>query len=169
MRMPPIGGRAGAAALVTAGFLAACLAPVSLGAPATVPNPCQAVPGGVIAAAFGLAQPPPSTLSTVTNASTCSYKHGVLTVSVGYTAITNPAAPLKVGKVSGLPNGLYETYSGSTQSEVTFFRGAASNGLYAVVRNFARMPRAKLEKIARALYAGLGSADGGPSGGTIVP
>jgi hypothetical protein len=145
--------------------LCALLAPTAL---ADLPNPCQAVPAGVVASALGLQQPPTSTLATVTNASTCSFKGGMLTVSVGYTALTNPAPPLKETKVPGLPNGIYETYRGSTQTQVTFFKGTAASGLYAVIRSFGHIPKLKLEKVAKALYAGLGDASGGGGGGTLV-
>jgi hypothetical protein len=143
--------------------------PAALGARASLPDPCQIVPQPLIASAFGVKKAPPSTSTAVINATTCSYKGGMLTISVGYTALTNPATPLKTKKVPGLPNGLYETYAGTTQTGVTFFKGTAATGLYGVVRNFGRIPEKKLEKIAKALYRGSGPASGGAAGGTLVP
>jgi hypothetical protein len=160
---------AGVACLVGAAYVVLSGVPVASGARTAVPDPCQIVPKSLIAAAFGAKNAPPSTSTAVLNATTCSYKHGLLTISIGYTALTNPAAPLKTKKVAGLPHGLYETYSGTTQTAVTFINGTAATGLYGVVRNFGRIPEKKLEKIAKALSHGAGSATGGASGGTLVP
>jgi hypothetical protein len=158
--------RLGAAALVLAGCL---LAAPALAAGATPANPCELVPASVIARAFGVKKPPASTLSSVTNASTCSYKGGLLTVSVGSTALTNTATPLKESKVPGLANGIYETYEGSSQTEVTFYRGSANSGLYAVVRNFGHISGAKLAAVARALSTALASAGSAGPGGALLP
>jgi hypothetical protein len=140
-----------------------------LAAPTDLPDPCTVVPSALIASAMGLKKAPPATLSTVTNVSTCAYKGGLLTISVGYTALTNPTPPATLSKVAGLPNGRYETYTGSTQTEVTFVKGTTATGLYAVVRNFGRIPKKKLVKIAEALYKGLGSATGSGKGSGLVP
>ena len=104
----------------------------------------------------GSRQAPASTSTAVINATTCSYKGGLLTISVGYTAITNPAPPSSVVKVAGLPNGQYETYAGSKASELTFFKGTAASGTYVVIRNYARIPQKKLVKIAKTLYGRIG-------------
>ena len=164
---PSLRASSGAAALMLASCLLA--APAALAARATLPNPCEVVPSGLVAAAFGVKKAPASTLSAVTNASTCSYKGGLLTVSVGSTALTNTATPLKETKVPGLTNGIYETYKDSTQTEVTFYRGSATNGLYAVVRNFGHISGPKLEAIAKAVSTALGSAGASGPGGTLLP
>lgn len=157
----------GTAALALAGCLFA--APAGLAARAAPPNACQLVGSSIIAAAFGVKKAPASTLSTITNASTCSYKGGLLTVSVGSTALTNTATALKTTKVPGLANGAYETYQGSSQTEVTFYRGSAAAGVYAVVRNFAHIPAPKLEAVAKALSTALATAGGNGSGGALLP
>ena len=158
--------RSGAAALALAGCL---LAVPALAAGAAPANTCALVPASVIATAFGVKKAPASTLSSVTNASTCAYKGGLLTVSVGSTALTNTATPLKETKVPGLTNGIYETYKGSSQTEVTFYRGSATSGLYAVVRNFGHITGPKLEAVAKALSTALGSASSTGPGGTLLP
>jgi hypothetical protein len=132
-----------------------------------LPDPCQLVPSALVASAFGTRHAPASSSTAVTNASTCSYKAGQLTVSIGYTALTNPAAPAKVTKVGGLPAGQYETYAGTKASQLTFIKGAAANGIYVVIRNYGRIPLKKLVKIAKAVNAGL--AGGGSSTGTLIP
>ena len=156
----------GAAALALAGCLLAAPALAAGAAPATT---CALVPASVIAKAFGVKTAPASSVSSVTNASTCSYKGGLLTVSVGSTALTNTATPLKESKVPGLANGTYETYKGSSQTEVTFYRGSATTGLYAVVRNFGHISGPKLEAVARALSTALASAGSAGPGGTLLP
>ena len=103
-------------------------------------------------------------LSSVPNVSTCSYADGSLSISVGTTTIANPALPLKVVTVPGLPTGTYKTYKGSTQTEIVFFKGSAATGTYGVVRNFVKIKQAKLKTIAIALYKGIsGPAAGGAS------
>jgi hypothetical protein len=101
---------------------------------ADVANPCQILPPSAIAAAFGVAHAPASTETTVTNVSTCSFKAGLLTISIGNTALTNPAAPLSTAKVAGIPSGLYETF-GAKASQLTFNKGGAATGIYVVIRN----------------------------------
>jgi hypothetical protein len=133
-----------------------------------LPNPCQLVPNGVIDSALGLKKPPAMLPSMTTNVSTCSYKGGLLTVAVGYTALTNPVPPATITTVPELANGNYETFRGTTQTEVTFFVGSASSGLYAVIRNFAKIPKKKLEKIAVALQKALGGTTGAP-GTALIP
>ena len=120
------------------------------------PDPCSLVPAAVIASAFG-SKLPPSTTSVTPDASTCSYKNGQLTIEVGSTALTNPATPFKTVKVAGLPHGLYETYAHTTQSQIVFYEGTAATGTYAVLRNYARIPKAKLIKVAKALNTALKS------------
>ena len=138
-------------------------------ASAPLPGACGLVSSSLIASALGTKKPPAGTLATVTNASTCSYNN-VLTISVGYTALTNPAAPATQTKIAGIPNGIYETYSGSTQTQITFFKGAAATGVYCVVRNFGRIPKQKLIKVAKALSKAVGSSAGGSTpGGSLIP
>ena len=90
-------------------------------------NPCQILLPAAIAAAFGVAHAPASTMTTVTNVSTCSFNAGLLTISIGYTALTNPAPPLSTMKVPGITSGLYETF-GAKASQLTFDKGAPPPG-----------------------------------------
>jgi hypothetical protein len=161
--------RALAAAGATGAGLLLC--PAGLGASAALPNPCTAVPDTSIAALLGMKTPPPSTLSTVLNMQRCNYEGVKLTVQVGYTVMVNPAAPAKVTNVPGLPHGIYKTYRGSTWSEVSFYVGSAAKGTYGVVSNFGKIRRAKLEKIAKLLHAGIVGSGGSATtpGITIVP
>jgi hypothetical protein len=140
----------------------------AVAADGSLPNPCELVSPSLVSSALGIKSAPVSRLSTVINVSTCAYKGGALTVSVGYTALTNPAPPATQAKVRGIPSGIFETYTGSTQTEVTFFKGTAATGIYGVVRNFAKIPKKKLLKVAVALYNGLGSSSGGSPGGTLI-
>jgi hypothetical protein len=140
--------------------------PAALAAGSSLPDPCQIVPGPLIASAFGVKTAPPSTSTAVINATTCSYKGGMLTISVGYTALTNPAPPSSVVKVAGLSNGVYETFAGSTASQLTFYKGDPATATYVVIRNYVRIPQKKLVKIAKTLYGRIGSS--GTSGGTLV-
>lgn len=118
-------------------------------------DPCAAVPSALIASALGVSEAPASNLASVMNVSTCNYGNGELTVSVGYTTIANPAPPAKVATVPGLPHGRYMTYARSTQTQIIFYQGTAATGIYGVVRNFAKIKKANLEAIARALNAGI--------------
>ena len=153
---------------IRVGSLAAALACISLAwvgsaaAQSPLPYPCGVVPTADIVAALGtkLGSVAP-VLSSVQNVSTCSYAGGSLSISVGTTTIANPALPLKVVTVPGLPTGTYKTYSGSTQTEIVFVKGSAATGTYGVVRNYAKIKQAKLEAIAIALYKGITS---GPTG-----
>ena len=134
------------------------LALVPTGAAAgPLPNPCQVVSGPTIAAAFGITSAPPSTLTAITQSQTCSYRGGKLTISVGYTAIGNPAFPKTLMNVPGLPHGKFATYAGSTQTQVSFYKGSAATGIYGTVRNTGKISKAHLEAIALALYQGIES------------
>jgi hypothetical protein len=165
-------GKSSRAGTVAAASIACALAfgaPSASAARLDLPDTCAVVPAKLIASALGVKRAPPSTLARVTTTATCSYKGGQITVSVGYTALTNPAPPLKVKKVSGLPHGFYATYKNSTQTQVSFYKGAsAATGIYGVVRNFARIPEKKLEAVAKALYAGISAAGGPPAAVGIV-
>ena len=159
--------RSGVAALLWSICLLAYAAG-GFAASADLPNPCQLVPPALIATAFGVKTAPAATVTTVTNATTCAYKHGMLTISVGSTAIANTARPTKVVKVAGIPNSQYDTYSGSNVSQLMFYKGTAASGTYVVIQNFARIPQKKLVKIAKAINGNI--ADGsGSSGGTLIP
>ena len=105
----------------------------------TLPYPCGVVPTADIIAALGtkLGSVAP-VLSSVPNVSTCSYAEGSLSISVGTTTIANPALPLKVVTVPGLPTGTYKTYRGSTQTESSSSRAARR-----------RAPTASLETTSR--------------------
>lgn len=142
-----------------------CLAPSAGAMHADLPNPCALVAPAVIASAFGTKTAPPSSDAATSNTSTCSYKNGLLTIEVGYTALTNPAPPLKVTVVKGLPHGQLSVYAGN-QRQIVFFRGTAANGLYVVIRNFAKIPPKKLEKLARTLNTSLSGVAG--SGGVHI-
>jgi len=157
----------GAAALAAVCFLAAAASAASA-ARADIPDPCSIVPASLIASALGTKQAPTGVLSSVTNASTCAYGR-LLSISVGYTAITNPSLPASHSKVPGVPNGLYETYAGTTQTQITFVKGSAATGLYAVIRNYGKIPKKKLIKIAVSLSKGLGSTQGTGPGGSLIP
>jgi hypothetical protein len=135
-----------------------------------VSYPCGVVPKADIVSALGkkLGSVTP-TEASVPKASTCAYGGEDLTISVGTTAIANPAAPLKVTKVAGLPNGNYWTYRGSTQTQLSFLVGSAASGTYVVIRNFVKVPRPKLEKIAKAFYAGMSSGQAGIGAATTTP
>jgi hypothetical protein len=160
--------RASASAALAAACCLAAGAPVASAGRADLPDPCQIVPASLIASALGVKKAPAGTLVTVTNVSTCTYG-SILSISVGYTALANPQHPASQSKVPGVPNGLYETYAGSTQTQITFVKGSAATGLYAVIRNFGRIPKKKLIKIAVAVSKGLGSTTGSAPGGTLVP
>jgi hypothetical protein len=131
-----------------------------------LPDPCALVPSALIASAFGTGKTPLSTSTFVTNVNTCSWKNGQLTLSVGYTALTNPAPPLTVSKVPGVPGGQYETYPGK-KSQLTFVIGSAATGTYVVIRNYVKIPLKKLTKIAEAASQNLAGAGGSASGGLI--
>ena len=125
-----------------------------------LPDPCTAVPSADIVSALGLKHAPSSVLASVPNVETCAFANGKLSISVGYTTIANPALPLKSVAVPGLPTGSYRTYAGSTQTEILFFKGTAASGVYGVVRQFVKIKQAKLETIAKALYAAIGQGSG---------
>jgi hypothetical protein len=148
--------------------LLGAIAPAAFSARTDLPNPCQLVSTSLIASVLGTKHPPTGMLASVTNVSTCTFGR-VLSISVGYTAITNPAAPATELKIAGIPGGLYETYTGSKQTEVTFIKGSAATGVYAVIRNFGKIPKTKLERVAVAVYKALGSASGSAPGGGLIP
>jgi hypothetical protein len=156
-------GRAAASVAVLA-YAGLAAAVCGLAGATSIPNPCTAVPGTIVAAALGLAKPPATSLAVVSGTQTCSYGGVMLTVSVGLSVLKNPATPLKVQKVKGLEHGLYSTYLGSTQTQVAFYKGSAATGTYGVIRNFGKIPRASLERFAKALYAaiGVGGSNGAP-------
>jgi hypothetical protein len=149
-------------------FAALAVTGTAIGSRATAPDPCVSVSPQAVASALGLKHPPKTSEAMIPTASTCAYAGVLLTVSVGSTAITNPAPPKKVVKVSGLPNGQYMTYSGSTQSQITFFKGTAATGTYGVIRNFGKISEAKLVHFAKLLYAAVSGGATTPGGG-IVP
>ena len=125
-----------------------------------LPDPCRAIPSVDLNVALGLKQPPVSALASVPNVETCTFAKGRLSVSVGSTAIAYPARPLKVIPVPGLPDGTYRTFAGSTQTEIIFFKGGSTAGIYGVVRNFASIKQRLLERIAKALFAAVGQGSG---------
>jgi hypothetical protein len=163
--------RSALVALLVAACLFAGGAAAGRAASSGLPNPCLAVPNTVIASAFGLRAAPASVLTSLPNLSTCSYARGELTVAVGFTALGNPLPPEHVTSVGALPSGRYETFAGTTQTELVFIEGSAKTGLYGVLRNFARIPEAKLIKVAQALIKGMGPAGANASGGgrTLLP
>jgi hypothetical protein len=124
----------------------------------------------MVAHALGLKTSPASTLSVVSSMQTCSYAGVKLTVSTGLTVLKNPAPPLKLEKVAGLAHGTFTTYAGSTQTQITFYKGTAATGIYGVVRNFGKIRKAKLVVFAKALYAAMGSGASGsqPAGVQLV-
>ncbi len=160
---------AGAACGLSAASICLAAAGPATAGPAEIANPCQILPPSAIAAAFGVAHAPASTETSVTNVSTCSFKAGLLTISIGYTALTNPAAPLSTAKVAGIPSGLYETF-GAKASQLTFNKGGAATGVYVVIRNYARIPKKKLVTLAKALYKRIDAGgSSGSGGGTLIP
>ncbi len=148
------------AALLCCGLVAS---PSGLGAPAALPNPCVAIPSAMVARALGMKTPPVSSLAVVNDTQTCSYAGVKLTVFVGYSAIESPAIPAKVVAVPGLPHGTYDTYAGSTQTAVTFYKGTAATGTYGVIRDYGKIRKVKLETLARVLYAAITGGGGGSS------
>jgi hypothetical protein len=142
-----------------------CLAPSADATQADLPNPCALVAPAVIASAFGTKTAPSSSDVATSNTSTCSYKNGQLTIELGYTALTSPQAPIRTSVVKGLPHGQLYVYAGS-RSQLVFYRGTAANGIYAVIRNFVKIPASKLEKIAKALNAQMTGLTG--SGGAHI-
>ena len=163
----PWTGRGGVAALFSSVSVLAYAAG-AFAASADLPNPCQLVPSSLVASAFGVKHAPVATVASIPTATTCSYKHGLLTISVGSTAITNPARPATVVKVAGLPNSQYATFTDSKASQLTFYEGTAASGTYVVIQNYARIPEKKLIKIAKAM-SGKIAGGGGSSGGTLIP
>lgn len=154
-------------AVSCAALVAAALAS---GRATDLPNPCDAVPSTVVAKALGLKTPPAATLTTIASSETCYYPGVKLTIAVGSSVVQNPATAATLSSVPGLPHGRYTTYAGSKQSQLFFYTGDAATGVYAVLRNYGTIRRAKLERFAKVLYAAMGgaSATGAPSGPTIV-
>lgn len=150
--------RSTATAIVVLGY-ALAQAGLGLASPAALPDPCAAVPSALVASALGVKHAPAFRLTSVNNTATCSYGTS-LTVFVGLTAIVNPALPLRVSAVAGLPHGSYMTFRGSTQTEIRFVVGGTANGVYGVVRNYVRIPKPKLVKIAKALDAAMAGQSG---------
>jgi hypothetical protein len=149
-------GRRGARLGLVAGLACSALVVAAVAsADGGLPNPCTAVASGDVVSALGLKHAPASVLSSVPNIETCSFDRGALTVSVGFNTLANPAVPAKVVTVPGLPNGTYRTYTGSTQTEILFVKGAVATGVYGVVRNFAKITEKKLTTVAKDLYAGI--------------
>ena len=157
----------GAAAFLCVAVLGAAATPSGSGASLVLPDPCTLVPATMIASAFGARKAPMSTSTSVPNVDTCSWKNGQLTISVGYVALTNPAAPLSVTKVPAVPGGQYETYAGK-KSQLTFIEGTAATGVYVVIRNYVRIPEKKLVAIAKVLAQGL-TGIGGSATGVLTP
>jgi hypothetical protein len=151
--------RVSAAVFVCAGALFAlgsvALAPAALAA-GPLPNPCTAVPGSAIAAAFGIASPPFALLSVVRTTETCTYSHAgvILTLFVGYSSIGQPGTVKQALAVPKLPHGLYDTFTNTAQRQVTFYKGTAASGIYGIVRTNRTVTKARLEALARTLYAG---------------
>jgi hypothetical protein len=124
---------------------------------AGVPDPCTLVPNATIASVFGRATPPSASLAATSNTSSCSYgsKSVLLTIEVGFTALTNPELALRRTKVAGLPHGLYSTYAHTTQTQIVFYEGSAASGLYVVLRSYSKTSEGKLVKAAKAVNAAL--------------
>jgi hypothetical protein len=146
---------------VAAAFCSCILATAGSGiaSAAGLPNPCAVVPSAQIAAALGRKSAPPATLSAVNTTATCTYG-STLRLFVGYTAIVNPATPVLVAAVPGLPHGHFMTYKGSSQTAVLFYAGSAATGIYGVVRNYGKVSKSQLEKLAKLLYASAAGASG---------
>jgi len=153
-KAPPTARRAFGAAMISVLCVSVAYTGPSYASSTALPDPCAAIPSTLIASAFRPEGAPQSSVATVRNVSTCSYGND-LTVSVGTTAIVNPAYAATVVKVPGLPHGTYMTYKGSTQTEILFYSGSAANAIYGVVRNFATIKKAPLERIATALFGGI--------------
>lgn len=134
---------------------------------ADLPDPCAAVPATAVQKALGMKTTPVSAVSTVVNASTCSYSGVKVTVSVGLRALTNPAAPLKTVNVAAVPHGAYSTYAGSTQSQLTFYTGTAASGIYGVVRNYGKITQKSMVKLGKLLAAAMSGSSATASGGLI--
>lgn len=153
--------------IVAVAIVGLVMVPVASARMTQLPDACGSVPSADVAAAFNSATPPASTEATVRNIQTCSFGSGQLTVSIGYTALGNPAIPVTVKSVPGLPHGEYMTYRGSTQTEIVFYEGSAATGVYCVVRNYAKISKKNLTLIAQAVNAalagqtGTGAAPGG--------
>ncbi len=149
----------GRGALIAAGAVF-IYASVGIGSAAALPDPCTAVPIADVISALGLKHAPSMTLAQVPNVSTCAFGGSKLTVSVGTTTIANPALPLKVVTIPGLPNGTYRTYPHSTQTEIVFIQGTIAAGNYGVIRNYVNIKKGKLVAIAKALYAAMNQQPG---------
>jgi hypothetical protein len=156
----------GIAVFACAAVLGSAATPAGSAERLVLPDPCSLIPASLIAAAFGVKKAPASTSTSVPNVETCSWNKGQLTISVGYTALTNPAAPLTVAKVPAVRGGQYETYPGK-KSQLTFVEGTAATGTYVVIRNYVRVPEKKLVTIAKALAHELTGTGGSASGGLI--
>jgi hypothetical protein len=142
------------------------LAATAGAAASDLPDACTIVPISAVRSALGATKTPTSADAATSNTSTCSYDNGLLTIEIGYTALTNPFVPLHVTKVPVLPHGELSTFPHTTQTQLTFYRGSAATGLYAVIRSYGRIPAAKLEKLGVALNHGLVGVTG--SGGIHI-
>jgi hypothetical protein len=148
--------RAGrSAAVVAAAGFGLFLSGVGFGTSTTFPNPCALVPSTAVASALGMKSPPTSSLATLSTSATCTYGNAKVSVSVGQTALLNSAPTKTRAPVKGLPHGIYSTFTGSTQTQIVFYTGTSATALYGVVRNYGKIRRAKLERFAKLLYAGM--------------
>jgi hypothetical protein len=112
------------------------------------------VPTATLQAALGAKSSPHGRLTqimTSIQSESCSYAGGKLTLSVGYTAIGNPAMPAKLVPVPGIAHGTFATYAGSMQTQISFYVGSAATGTYGTVRSTGTITKKHLVAIARAL------------------
>lgn len=157
--------------VVITGLVAAvaCVAPsLSTASVTDAPNPCTLIPAATAKAVFGGKTTPSFVASAGPTTATCNYENGKLTVEIGASAFTNGAPALKTVKLKNLPHGVYSTFPHTTQTQIVFYEGTAASGTYVVIRNFVRIPEAKLVKIATVVNKALGGATSSSAGGGIV-
>ena len=155
------------AALLCAGLIPAGAAHASA---KDVPNPCVAVPSSMVAHALGL-----KTAAGV-NPVGCLQHADLLLRRRQADRVRRPDRAKKSGHAPEAQEGGgsrardVHHVRGSTQTQITFYKGTAATGIYGVVRNFGKIRRAKLEEFAKALSAAIGSGGSGgqPTGVKIV-
>ena len=123
------------------------LAATSAAARAGVANPCALVPAAAVESALHIHAAPTAIASTTPGAATCNYNRGKLTIEIGLTAYKNLAPAAKQITIASLPNGQYSTYAHTTQTQLVFVEGSTATGIYVVIRQFVRIPQAKLVKL----------------------
>ena len=123
------------------------LAASSAAGRADLPNPCALVPVPAVESALHIHTAPTAIASTTPGAATCNYNNGKLTIEIGLTAYTNLAPTAKQITITTLPNGRYTTYAHTTQTQLVFIEGSTATGTYVVIRQFVRIPQAKLVKL----------------------